>query len=89
MGRPRKEFHRLTRTITVRVEDDQYDWLVDHAMEEMTDLSKATRDAIESARTLERILNAEDPFAKFKDLLERSEDAALRELAGIDDDDAD
>ncbi len=54
-------------------------------MDEMSDLSKATRDAIESARTLERILNAEDPVAKFQNLLDRSEEAELREAAGIDD----
>ena len=73
----------------MRVEDAQYDWLVKRATEEESDLSKATRDAIEGARTLERIVNAEDPVAKFHSLLQRSEEAELRDMAGLDDDAAD
>ena len=85
MGRPRKEFHRLTRTLTVRVEDDQYDWLVDRAIDEWGDMSKAVRSALDSARVMERLLLADDPLAAFRDLLERSEEQGAREKAGLED----
>jgi hypothetical protein len=85
MGRPRKEFHRLTRTLTVRVEDDQYDWLVERATDEWGDMSKAVRSALESARVIERLLAADDPEAEFRALLERSEEEAAREEVGLED----
>ena len=85
MGRPRKEFHRLTRTITVRVEDEQYDWLVERALDEHGDLSKSVREAIESARTFSRLLDAKDPLARFTELLQRSEQQGAREEAGLED----
>jgi hypothetical protein len=80
MGRPRKEFHRLTRTITARVLDEQYDWLVEQAIaDQHGDLSKSIRDAIESARVMETLLNDPDPLERFKEMLERSESEALRD----------
>jgi hypothetical protein len=85
MGRPRKEFHRLTRTLTVRVEDDQYDWLVERATDEWGDMSKAVRSALESARVMGRLLAADDPEAEFRALLKRSEEEAAREEAGLED----
>ncbi|MFO7572725.1 MAG: hypothetical protein R6W48_09035 [Gaiellaceae bacterium] len=85
MGRPRKEFHRLTRTLTVRVEDDQYDWLVERATDEWGDMSKAVRSALESARVMEQLLAADDPEAEFRALLERSEEEAAREEADLED----
>jgi hypothetical protein len=81
VGRPRKPFDRLTRTITARVQDEQYDWLVERAIEEEGDLSKALRDAIESARVMERLLLAQDPVGDFKAMLERSEEEAARDEA--------
>jgi hypothetical protein len=86
LARPRKEFHRLTRTLTVRVEDEQYDWLVERAMDEWGDMSKAVRSALDSARLMERLLAADDPLAEFRALLERSEEQAAREEAGLDED---
>ena len=85
MGRPRKEFHRLTRTLTVRVEDEQYDWLVERALDEYGDMSKAVRSALDSARLMERLLLAEEPVAEFRSLIERSEEQAAREEAGLED----
>jgi hypothetical protein len=71
---------RLTRTITARVQDDQYDWLVERAVDEEGDLSKALRDAIDGARVLERILAAANPLLELEALLQRSDrDAALDE----------
>ena len=51
MGRPRKpETERLTRTITARVTDEQYDALVEDAVDEYEgDLSKALRGALDAA----------------------------------------
>jgi hypothetical protein len=74
MGRPRKEFHRLTRTVTVRVEDEQYDWLVERAIDEHGDMSKAVRGALEAARVMERLLLSSDPLREFEQLLARMED---------------
>jgi hypothetical protein len=85
MARPRKEFHRLTRTLTVRVEDEQYDWLVERAIEEYGDMSKAVRSALDSAQVMERLLAADDPAAEFRELLARSEEEGAREEAGLED----
>jgi uncharacterized protein (DUF1778 family) len=81
MGRPRKEFDRLTRTITARVQDEQYDWLVQRAAEDQGDLSKALRDAIDSARVMDRLLHAKDPEGELKAMLEREEPPEEEELA--------
>lgn len=80
MGRPRK-LERLTRTITVRVRDDQYDWLVGDAVDEMHgDLSKSVRHAIDEARKLEEVLGADDPEAAIRALLERMEQQMLQDI---------
>jgi hypothetical protein len=73
MGRPRKEFHRLTRTVTVRVEDEQYDWLVERAIDEHGDMSKAVRGALEAARVMEQLLGSADPVGEFTAMLRRTE----------------
>jgi hypothetical protein len=73
MGRPRKQFHRLSRTLTVRVEDEQYDWLVERAMDEHGDMSKAVRSALDAARVMETLLNAPDPVAAFAEMMKRAE----------------
>ena len=85
MGRPRKEFHRLTRTLTVRIEDEQYDWLVEQVIHEFGDMSKTVRSALDSARLMERLLAADDPLAEFKAMLKRSEAEGAREAAGLED----
>jgi arginine deiminase len=83
MARPRKEFNRLSRTITARLLDDQYDWLVDKAIDgEHGDLSKALREAVEQARIMEKLLQSADPLEAFRAMLERSEQAALAEEFG-------
>jgi hypothetical protein len=81
MGRPRKPpTERLTRTITGRVTDEQYDELVDDAAHMYDgDLSKALRGALDAAAVLQEILMARDPHAALADLLERSEEEAARE----------
>lgn len=81
MGRPRKDpSERLTRTITGRVTDDQYDELVDDAVTlHDGDLSKALRGALDTAAVFRKILNSSDPRAALADLLKRSEEEQARE----------
>ncbi len=83
MGRPRKPpSERLTRTITGRVTDEQYDELVEDAVYVFEgDLSKALRAALDNASAFQKILNSPDPIAALADLLKRSEEERAREEA--------
>jgi hypothetical protein len=77
MGRPRKEpKDRLTRTITARVSDDQFDWLIE-GMED-GEFSASVRDAIDSARVLEGILVSPDPVTALRRVLKDREAHAAR-----------
>ncbi len=71
MGRPRNP-NRMTRMLTLRVPDEQYDWLMDRVPDYEGDLSAATRDAIDSARVFERIMNSVDPHRALQELLDES-----------------
>jgi hypothetical protein len=78
MGRPRKHPRdRLTRTITARVSDEQFDWLI----ERMDDgeFSASLRNTIDLARVFEVILQDRDPAERFKQFLEDSEKAEARQ----------
>jgi hypothetical protein len=78
VGRPRKDpKDRLTRTITARVADEQFDWLIDRMDE--GEFSASVRDALDLARIFEGILVSRDPVAKFKRFLEEGERAKGRE----------
>src|SRR6185437_3650543 len=79
MGRPRKYSNRMTRTLTLRVPDDQYDWVIERAIDFDGDLSAATRDCILAAQTLFKITGARDPHAELQKLLDESEREASRE----------
>jgi len=71
MGRPRKDpKERLTRTITARVPDEQFDWLVERMDE--GEFSATLRSAIDMARVFEQILMSRDPIAQFKKFLKES-----------------
>ena len=59
--------------------------MVERATDEWVDMSKAVRSALDSARVMERLLGADDPIAKFRELLELSEDQGAREAAGLED----
>lgn len=77
MGRPRKDQKdRLTRTITARVSDEQFDWLVE-GMED-GEFSAAVRNTIDAAKTLEGVLNSRDPVAALRKLLKEAEEKAGR-----------
>ncbi len=82
MGRPRKpDAERLTRTITARVTDEQYDELVDAAIHLYEgDLSKALRGALDASAALSDVLNARDPHAALADMIKRGEVEEAREL---------
>lgn len=82
MGRPRKpDAERLTRTITARVTDEQYDELVDDAIHFYEgDLSKALRRALDASTALSAILTARDSHAALADMIKRGEDEEAREL---------
>jgi hypothetical protein len=78
MGRPRKDpKERLTRTITARVSDAQFDWLIDRMDE--GEFSASLREAIDLARTFEGVLKSPDPVAALRKMLKESEAEAARE----------
>jgi hypothetical protein len=78
MGRPRKDpKDRLTRTITARVSDEQFDWLVER-MEE-GEFSAALRNTIDLARLFESILLDPDPRSRFAQMLKDSEKEQARQ----------
>jgi hypothetical protein len=71
----------LTRTITARVSDEQYDWLVEDAVNHRDgDLSKALRYAIETARAYEQVLGSEDPVAEMESIVRRREEQDMQDL---------
>jgi len=78
MGRPRKAPEdRLSRGITARLSDDQYQWLIQRIDEDAPGLSESLRDAIDLAQLFERILLSADPVKALRKLLaEREKDAA-------------
>ena len=81
MGRPRKP-DRLTRTLTARVSDEQYDWLIEQAIDyHGGDLSKAVRDAIDEAMVFRRVLNTADPLGELAAIIERGRQERAREEA--------
>jgi hypothetical protein len=69
----------MTRMLTLRVPDEQYDWLMERVLDFEGDLSAATRDAIDAARILYRITGALDPHAELQALLDESDRQAGRE----------
>lgn len=80
MGRPRKYEGRMTRTLTLRVPDELYDWLIQQAVDgHEGDLSEATRSVLIKSQILDRILSARDPQAELKLILEESEEQTGRE----------
>lgn len=82
MGRPRKpEAERLTRTITARVTDEQYDALVGDAVDDYEgDLSKALRGALDASADLSTILSSLDPHAALAEIINRRGQEEAREL---------
>jgi hypothetical protein len=69
------------KMIQARVTDTQYDWLVERATDEEGDLSKALRDAVDSARIFHEMLQKADPPGALREMLKRSEQEQAREEA--------
>jgi hypothetical protein len=65
--------------LTLRVPDEQYDWLLDRADGFDFDLSATTRDAIEAGRIFYRILGSIDPHAELQKLLDERDRQDARE----------
>jgi hypothetical protein len=80
MARPRKFQNRMTRTLTLRVPDELYDWLIEQAVDGHDgDLSEATRSVLLKSQILDRIISARDPQAELQLVLEELEEQAGRE----------
>jgi hypothetical protein len=71
----------MSRMVQARVTDEQYDWLVERAVDEGGDLSKTLRDTVDSARIFHDLLAKADPPKALRELLKRSEDEQAREEA--------
>jgi hypothetical protein len=64
----------MTRLVQTRVTDEQFDWLVERAVDSHDgELSAAVRSALDDARLLERILAAEDPIATLQGMFAAGE----------------
>ncbi len=79
MGRPRNP-NRMTRMLTLRVPDEQYDWLIEGAIAADGDLSAATRDAIDAARTFHAVMGSADPHAALQALIDARNEEEGREV---------
>jgi hypothetical protein len=80
MGRPRDP-NRMSRMVQARVTDEQYDWLIERAVDEEGDMSKALRDTFDSARIFHDLLAKADPPKALREFLKRSEQEQAREEA--------
>lgn len=70
----------MTRTLTLRVPDELYDWLIEQAVDGYDgDLSEATRNILLKSQILDRILFAADPQAELARLLDEAEQEEQRE----------
>ena len=69
----------MTRTLTLRVPDELFDWVIEQAELHDGDLSEATRSALLKAQILDRVLSARDPQAELQALIGESERQAARE----------
>jgi hypothetical protein len=84
MGRPRKP-NRMSRVITARLGDEQYDWLVERAIDEEGDLSKALRDAVDAARVFYALVMTADPPEALREHLKQGEEERAREEMELED----
>lgn len=67
--------------VQARVTDEQYDWLIERAIDEQGDMSKALRETVDSARIFHDLLATTDPPKALRELLKRSEKDQVREEA--------
>jgi hypothetical protein len=69
----------MTRTLTLRVPDELYEWLIDRVDGFDGDLSATTRDAIDGGRLLYEVIHASDPHAKLQAVLDAAKEEQARE----------
>jgi hypothetical protein len=84
----------MSRMIQARVSDEQYDWLIERAIDEQGDMSAAVRergdmsaairDTIDMARIFVDLLRAQDPPEALRDFLKRSEEEQAQEEAELE-----
>jgi hypothetical protein len=79
MARPRKYPERMTRTLTLRVPDDLYDFVIERAVLNEGDLSEATRDALSAAQLFYGIVGASDPHTVLQEILDNSKREEARD----------
>jgi hypothetical protein len=71
----------MTRTLTLRVPDDQYDWLVDRAIHDHDgELSEAVRSSLDTARVFEELLSNRDPLRALARMLDAGAAEEVREI---------
>jgi len=75
----------MSRVITARLGDPQYDWLIERAVEEEGDMSWALRDAVDAAQIFYDLLKADDPPEALRDFLRHSEEEQTREETELED----
>jgi hypothetical protein len=83
MGRPRNP-NRMSRMIQARVTDEQYDWLIERAIDEEGDMSAAIRGAVDMARIFADILQTRDPAKTLREFIKRGEEEQAREEAELE-----
>jgi hypothetical protein len=82
MAEAAKWRERMTRTLTVRITDAQYDWLIERCVDDgHGEISRAVRDTIEDARVFRSFCRESNPPAAFKAFYD---DELHRDLQGED-----
>jgi hypothetical protein len=71
----------MSRMIQARVMDEQYDWLVERAIDEHGDMSEAIRGTIDMARIFGDLLNSPNPPQALQEFLDYSAAEQAREEA--------
>ena len=71
----------MSRMVQARVTDEQYDWLIERAVDEEGDMSKALRDTVDSARIFHALVATADPPKALREFLKRSEQEQARQEA--------
>lgn len=69
----------MTRTLTLRVPDELYDFVIERAILHDGDLSEATRDALDAAQMLYGIVESRDPHGALQEILDETKKQAARD----------
>jgi hypothetical protein len=75
----------MSRVITARLGDAQYDWLIERAYGEEGGLSWALRDAVDAARVFYGLLEEANPPEALREHLKQSEEDHAREEGELED----